>query len=185
MARILLRMRTTGTTTDVEGRTKSERKGRDASRRCVHLFDDDVLRPLHVASRSFPSPWESRCSSLRRPRIYPPPEAGDANYSGSCEQFVEHRRAYVFNSHGALRAPRVFTSVANTAAVIRDVGNYPGITDPVLFACASRTISLTFASSHHVLVRIWRKSKIGFHSNSQLNPFVRVLEKYFIVCCGG
>lgn len=178
MARILLRMRTTGTTTDVEGRTKSERKGRDASRRCVHLFDDDVLRPLHVASRSFPSPWESRCSSLRRPRIYPPPEAGDANYSGSCEQFVEHRRAYVFNSHGALRAPRVFTSVANTAAVIRDVGNYPGITDPVLFARASRTISLTFASSHHVLVRIWRKSKIGFHSNSQLNPFVRVLEKY-------
>lgn len=108
MARILLRMRTTGTTTDVEGRTKSERKGRDASRRCVHLFDDDVLRPLHVASRSFPSPWESRCSSLRRPWIYPPPEAGDANYSGSCEQFVEHRRAYVFNSHGALRAPRVF-----------------------------------------------------------------------------
>lgn len=38
----------------------------------------------------------------------PPPEAGDANYSSSCEQFVQP----IFNRPGA---PWVFTSAANTS----------------------------------------------------------------------
>lgn len=46
-----------------------------------------------------------------------PPEARDANYSGSCEQFVEYSGNVCLIPAGLPAAPRVFTSAANTAAI--------------------------------------------------------------------
>lgn len=57
-----------------------------------------------------------------------PPEARDANYSGSCEQFVEYRGQRIFNNPRTPPSPWVFTSVANTAVVMWNARNYLGIT---------------------------------------------------------
>lgn len=46
-----------------------------------------------------------------------PPEARDANYSGSCEQFVEYSGNVCLIPAGLPAAPWVFTSAANTAAI--------------------------------------------------------------------
>lgn len=48
-----------------------------------------------------------------------PPEARDANYSGSCEQFVDYPGNVCLIPAGSRYpgSPRVFTSTANTAAV--------------------------------------------------------------------